>query len=81
MLEERRHRFAVNVQVGAGSHAATRGTVHVDGDGEAVDARAGNCEHAALQVIAASQVDEDVFVGDQPVIIEGTIAVETFVIV
>lgn len=81
LFEERRHHIAVNLQIGTGGHVATRGTVSVDGDGEAVHARAGNGEDTTLRIVAVSQVDEDMFIDDELVFGEGAKAVQTSVIV
>jgi len=76
------HHLSVNKQAGAGSQAAARRTsVAVDGEGEAVHTRAGNCEDTSVHVVTISQVDEDVFVDNKSVFTtEGAKAGHTVVI-
>lgn len=72
------HQPAVDLQAGAGSQRVTGRTgVTVDGEGEAVDAGAGNSEDAGLGVVAISEVDEDMRVGDELVVAEGSEAFQT----
>lgn len=81
LFKECRHHSAVNLQVSAGGQGATRNSCTVDSDGEAVDTRAGNSEDTSLQVVAATQVDEDMFVDNELVFSEGAKANQTSVIV
>lgn len=79
-LQERRHLPSVHSQTGAGGPAAAAGRqVGVEGEGDAVDARTGGGEDPGLDVVAVSQVDEDVFVDDDGVIGEGAIAGQSVV--
>lgn len=67
----------VNLQTGAGSQGVTgSSSVTVDGEGEAVDTRAGNGEDTGSCIVAITQVDEDMFVDDEHVITEGAKAFE-----
>lgn len=55
------HQLAVDPQPGAGSQVVPRGAgVAVDGEGQAVDAGAGDREGTVQRVVAAAQVEEDV---------------------
>lgn len=57
------HRPAVNLQLGTGGQGVLRGTgVAVNGDGEAVDARAGSGEGARCHVVVVAQVEEHFFI-------------------
>lgn len=70
----------VELQTGAGGQLAVRGPgVAVDGQGQAVDARARDGEGAGAVVVAAAQVDEDLFVDDVSAGGEGAQASETLV--
>lgn len=79
-FDESGHCYAIDQQIGAGSRGSAGGTP-VDGDGEAVHTRAGDGEDAILHIVALSQVDEDMLVGDEPVLSEGAKAVQLLVIV
>lgn len=69
------HHLVVHLQTSAGSQGVTRRTsVAVDGEGEAVDTRARNSEYTGGLTVATSQVDEDMFVDNEPIITEGAIA-------
>lgn len=75
------HHPTVDLQAGAGSQAVTgRAGVTVDGEGKAVDTRARNSKDARVRVVATSQVDEDVFVGDELVVAEGAKAAHAVLI-
>lgn len=66
------HHPAINLQCGAGSQRVTGRTgVTVDGEGEAVDASAGNSEDTSRRIVAITKVDEDVPIGDELVVAEG----------
>lgn len=72
---------AVDPQAGAGSQrAGGRTGVTVDGEGEAVDTGAGDGEDASPCVVAIAEVDEDVLVGDEPVVEERSEAFQSFLI-
>lgn len=81
VFEERRHHFAVNLQIGTGGQVAPRGPNGVDGDREAVHARVGSGEDTSLHIVAVSQVVEDMFVDDERVFSGGARAGQTFAIV
>lgn len=71
---------AVNLQTSTGGQFGVRGTsIAVDGERQAVDARARDSEDTSVLVIAATQVEEDVFVNDILMGGEGTQASETFI--
>lgn len=73
--------FAVDLQRGAGGQGVTRRAgVTEDGEGEAVDTRAGSGEDAGLGTVAVAQVDEDVFVGYDLVVAVGAYALQAFFI-
>lgn len=62
------HQLAVDPQPGAGGQVVPRDAgVAVNGEGQAVDAGAGNHEGTVQRVVAASQVEEDVPVRKQRV--------------
>lgn len=72
-----RHHLAVDHQTGTGSQGVARRTgVAVDGECEAVDAGAGDGEDTGVEIVAVSQVDEDVLVGDELIVAEGAEAVQ-----
>lgn len=76
------HIIAVHLQSGAGGQRVAGGTgVAVDGEGQAVDARAGSGEDACLRAVAVTQVHEDVAVGDELVVAEGAEARQSVLIV
>lgn len=69
--------FVVDLQRGAGGQGVTRRAgVAEDGEGEAVDTRAGNGEDAGLRTVAIAQVEEDVFVGYDLVVAVGAYALQ-----
>lgn len=71
-LTRARHHLAVNPQAGAGGQRVARRTgVTVDCECQAVDTRAGNGEDARAYIVAVTEVDEDVLVGDELVVAEG----------
>lgn len=72
------HHVVVDLQTSTGSQV---GFIAVNGDSEAVDARAGNSEDAGLHIVAISQVKEDVFVGDDNVVTKGSDAGQRILIV
>lgn len=72
------HHPAINLQTGAGSQRVTgRTSVTVDGEGEAVDTRAGNSEDTSRWIVAITKVDEDVLVEDELVVAKGAEALQT----
>lgn len=71
-LTRARHHLAINLQAGAGGQrVAGRTGVTVDGERQAVDTRAGNGEDACARIVAVTEVNEDVLVGDELVVAEG----------
>lgn len=81
LFEERRHHPAINLQVSAGGQGLTHRSYPIDSDCEAVDTSAGNSEESSWVIVAVPQVDEDVFVDNDPVVSEGAIAAQTLDIV
>lgn len=64
--------LSVNLQSSAGGQRVARGTsIAVDGEGQAVDPRTGSGEDPRLRVVAVTEVQEDVAVGDELVVGEG----------
>lgn len=67
-----RYHLAVDQQGGArGQRVPRRAGVAVDSERQVVDARARHGENTRGDVVAVTQVDEDVLVSDKPVIPEG----------
>lgn len=72
-----RHHLAVDQQAGAGSQRVAGGAgVAVNGERQVVDAGARRGEDAGGGVVAVAQIDEDVLVGDEPVVAEGAEALQ-----
>lgn len=68
VLVEISHNLAVNLQNSADEQGAISKTIdRVDGESKAVDTGAGSGEDPGLHIVAASQVDELMFVDDQAV--------------
>lgn len=81
LLNEGSHGHAVHLQLGAGGLGQVKRRQAVDGGRQAVDTRAGSGEDAGLSVVAVSQVEEDVLVGDPSVFSHGAEAGQSFLVV
>lgn len=69
------HHQIVHLQTGTSGQGVTRGTsIAVDSEGQTVDTGTRNSEDTGVQIVATSQVDEDMFIDNKPIITEGAIA-------